>query len=111
MSVIGETIKVLSANCQGLQNKNKMADVLKYMKEKRPNILCLQDTHWTPGDEKFIKQHWDGEVIIHGVRKNARGVGILFDKNFQYEIMKVEKDPDGNLLVVDLKMSDITVSQ
>ena len=82
MSVIGESIKVLSANCQGLQNNKKMVDVLKYMKEKRPNILCLQDTHWTHSDEKLIKQNWDGEVIIHGVKKNARGVAILFDKNF-----------------------------
>ena len=43
--VLDNSIKVLSANCQSLQNQQKRVDVLHYFKEMNANIICLQDTH------------------------------------------------------------------
>ena len=44
--VEGIEVKVLSANCQGLQDSKKCFDVLNYFKESNACIICLQDTHW-----------------------------------------------------------------
>ena len=59
----GNKIKILSANCRGIQSKEKRYDVINYMKSKNPDILCLQDTYLIPEEEFNLKTIWDGEVI------------------------------------------------
>ena len=45
LTVEGIKVKVLSANCQGLQDSKKCFDVINYFKESNAGIICLQDTH------------------------------------------------------------------
>ena len=106
----GNNIKVLSANCQGLQTKEKRVDVLSYFKDQNANIICLQDTHWTRKDLKDIKKLWEGDCYIHGLKTNSRGVAILLNKNFEFEIVTHEKDTQGNFLYLLLKLSSMTLS-
>ena len=40
-TVEGIKVKVLSANCQGLQDSKKCFDVLNYFKESNAGIICL----------------------------------------------------------------------
>ena len=97
MNHIGETIKVLSANVQGLADKNKREDVLNFFKNKNPDILCLVDTHLTNKHLSDIKRIWDGEVLLNGTRTNARGISIFFSKQFEYTFKDVKNDNDCNL--------------
>ena len=103
MSMIGNTLKVLSANCQGLQNLSKRTDVLSYFKTKNPNILCLQDTHWTVNDKQNVKKLWGYDIFLNGMKSNACGVEILLSKNFEYEVVESLYDDEGNYLYVQLK--------
>ena len=105
----GNKIKILSANCRGIQSKEKRYDVINYMKSKNADILCLQDTHLITEEEFNLKTIWDGEVILHGMRTNSRGVAILLNNTFEHTIQKVVKDPTGNMIALDLTLSDITV--
>ncbi len=109
MSIIGETIRVLSVNTQGLQDFRKRQDVLNYSKSLKPNILCLQDTHWVDKDIATVHRLWDGEIILNGKKTNSRGVSVLLENNFQYKIENIFKDEDGNLLIIDLKVHDINL--
>ena len=59
----GNSIKVSSANCQGLQNYEKRRDVLSYLKEKQADIICLQDTHWVDKDYQNIEELWGVNVL------------------------------------------------
>ena len=110
MVSVGNSIKVLSANCQGLQNMQKRIDVLSYMKEKNANIICLQDTHWVEKDINTVKKLWGNECYLNGTRTNSRGVAILLNKNFEYQITSTESDSDGNLLYLGLKLSSMTIN-
>ena len=74
MSTIGNTLKVLSANCQGMKNLSKTTDVLSYFKAKNPNM-----------------------------KSHARGVAILLNKNFEYEVVESNYDDERNYLYVQLK--------
>ena len=65
----GNKIKVLSANCQGLQNKQKRTDVLGYFTQKDANILCLPGTHWIEKDLKDIKIYGLGTAIFMGLKQ------------------------------------------
>ena len=107
MDDIGESIVVLSVNSQGLRDKTKLHDVLTYLNKFHPHIICLQDTHLLSSDESEILKIWPGEVIINGKSTNSRGVAILLSKNFEYKIEHIFKDIDGNLIELDLIISDI----
>ena len=85
--MIGNTLKVLSANCQGLQNLSKRTDVWSYFKTKNPNILCLQDTHWTDNDRQNVKKLWGYDIFLNGMKSNARGVAILLNKTLSMKLL------------------------
>ena len=105
----GEQLVVLSANCQGLQNKNKRLDVLDYFSKRKPSIVCLQDTHWTQNDESIVRSMWKGDCITNGRSSNSRGVAILLCKSFEYNITSTFKDNDGNLISLDLTIGDMSI--
>ena len=55
MPCVGNSIKVLSANCQGVRDIEKQIDVLSYFKETNANIVYLQDTHLIEYDIMAVK--------------------------------------------------------
>ena len=107
---IENKIVVLSVNCQGLRNIEKRTDVISYFKERNPSILCLQDTHLTHNDVRIVKQIWGKEVHLCGDKTNSRGVAILLNNNFEYEVILQNKDRNGNYLNLVLKLSSITIN-
>ena len=110
MVSVGNSIKVLSANCQGLQNMQKRVDVLSYMKDRKANIISLQDTHWTEKDLLSVKQIWGNECYLNGTLTNSRGVAILLNKNLEYQITSTKSDSCGNFLYLSIKLSSMTIN-
>ena len=106
---IGELIKCISANVQGIQTEFKRKDVLSYMINTAANIICLQDVHLKQCEENFVKNFTKGDCYISGNRTNARGVAIIFQNNFEYKIENVCRDTAGNFIVIDIKLSEISL--
>ena len=103
------TIKVSSANVQGIRDMNKRIDVITYLL-KDANIICLQDTHLTKLDTHCLRTNFPNcEIFIEGNRTNARGVLILLKKNFEYKIKYSMSDNTGNLLLLDLDLGEISL--
>ena len=110
MASLSNTMRVLSSNCRGLRNKNKMKDVLNYIKDLNPDIVCLQDTHWVESDLRTLKSIWNYECLIHGKDTNSRGVSILFSNKIEYKIIDTFKDDLGNILAININISnDFTI--
>ena len=105
MAHLGNSISVLSVNCQGLRNYAKRLDVINYFKETHASIVCLQDTHWTEKDSKAIETLWGNDIYLNGGQTNSRGVAFVFNNNFEYKVLKCRKDKNGNLLNLILKLS------
>ena len=110
MSHIGNSINVLSANCQGLRNAEKRMDVISYFKETNANIICLQDTHLIEEDMMNVKGLWNNDIFINGGKTNSRGVAIFLNNNFEYEVLSCKKDKNGNYLNLLLKLSSMTIN-
>ena len=107
MSITND-ISLVSANCQGIRDTRKRLDVLKYFDNMNIDILCLQDTHLIDSDLKQINSIWKGNFIINGNKTNARGTAIFFSNKFEYDLIDSHKDADGNLLIVNLKIVEMT---
>ena len=74
-----DEIKILSVNCQGLGNYGKRGDVLKFLKAKKCNIQCLQDTHFVEDLNNIIEQEWGyDKCYFSSFATNARGTAIFF---------------------------------
>ena len=110
MSQIIKSIKLLSINCQGLRNKQKQGDILTYVKEKKLNIACLQETHLLESDIPSLKRFWEVDIYVSGHKTNSRGVSILLNSNFEYKVISLKMDSAGNFLSVLLKLSSMTIN-
>ena len=97
-----ESIKILSANCQGLGDINKRKDVFNYLHSKKFNIVCLQDTHFTESQENTIENQWGYKSYFSSFSSNSRGVSILFNNNFEFQVHHEKTDKNGNFLILDV---------
>lgn len=100
------SIKIVSYNCQGLNNNGKRIDVFQHLKEQKCDIYCLIDTHFTPEDEKFISLQWGLNCIFNSYSSNSRGIAILFNNTFEYKIHQQVKDAHGNYLLADISVQN-----
>ena len=105
---LSDSLRVLSANCQGLRDKLKQFDVLDYLSHFGPNIICLQDTHLTPNEENQLRSLTDCECYLNGYKTNSRGVAILLKNNFEHKVVHSDFDNDGNFIVVDFSTQNIS---
>lgn len=95
---------VSSMNCQGLADAKKRRDVFHYLRSKAFSVYLLQDTHFNAKLENYIRAEWGYECYFASYSSNSRGVAILFNNNFEFEVRKVYKDSGGNYILLILKM-------
>ena len=67
-------VKVTSWNCSGLGKLTKVKQVLSRVKEKRSNIVFLQESHMMQCDVSKITKRWQGQVFSASYSSHARGV-------------------------------------
>ena len=99
-------ITICSFNCQGLGGREKRKDVLNFLKQKNYSIYCLQDTHFTEKEENYIRSQWGYDCIFNSYNSQSRGTAILFNNNFEFKVVNVKKDKNGNKLFVEIEFED-----
>ena len=58
-----------------------------------------------------IRNRWEGNCYFSAApQSNARGVAIFFGKNLDYKIHNQIQDTNGNLLILDITISDKRLS-
>ena len=101
-----DSIVISSLNCQGLGNPQKRRDVFHYLKQKSYSIYCLQDTHFDKKLLKYIKAEWGYKCFFSCYSSNSRGVAILFNNNFEFKVNKVNRDENGNYIIMSISAMD-----
>ena len=98
-----EELSILSQNCRGgLSVATKRRDLFQYVRSKKFNIVCLQDTHINPNLESFIKSEWGFEAYFSSYTTNSRGVMILINNNFEQKVNRIKTDKNGNYIILDM---------
>ena len=75
-------IRILSANCQGLGFIEKRLDVLNYLKDKRSDIYCLQDTHTQ-------LNHQNASSNPNGIMNASSAQAHLIPEVWQFSLVKI----------------------
>ena len=69
-------LKIVSCNMCGLGDKMKRGKIFMYCKDKRFDIVLIQETHSIAKTNKFWRSEWGGEINFSNGESNARGVAI-----------------------------------
>ena len=84
--VSGSLFSILSQNCRGLTDRNKLINLLrKIFPRSKPQgsypIACLQEVHKI---DKFVVENClDGGIVLDNGERNQRGVCILVPRTFE----------------------------
>ena len=101
-----ETLIICLLNVRGLVNNNKHRETFRWLKKKNYSIYFLQEMHCTNEVEHIWAAEWGYNTIFGGSSSNSAGVGILFNNNFEFQILKQLSDPQGRFIFCDIKMQE-----
>ena len=73
----------------------KRLNVFQYVRSRKFNIVCLQDTHVDPKLDSFIKAEWGFDAYFSSYTTNSHGVVILINNNFDQKVNRVKNDKNG----------------
>ena len=109
--IMVDQITIFSQNCRGgLSVATKRRDLFQYVRSKKYNIVCLQDTHINKKLEAFIKAEWGYEAYFSSYATNSRGVMVLINNNFEQEVKRIKTDKNGNFVILDMVIEDKEVT-
>ena len=100
------SLKIVTHNVRGLGDKMKRKRLFNLFRQKKVDIVLLQETHSTPKFKNIWRNDWGGNIIYSHGEGNARGAAILFDKNLDYKVCKTEMDQDGRYVICKVKVED-----
>ena len=94
-------LKLFSFNVRGINDKKKRRDVFNWLRKKNCDIYFLQETHSTKSVEQLWQNEWGYKAFFSSFSSNSRGVTILFNNSFKYELHNSFKDEQGRFIILD----------
>ena len=97
-------------NVRGLADKKKRADVFAWLRNKHCDIICLADIHSNQLTENNFKEDWGYDCYINSFTSSSRGTAVLIRGKLPISVLEIDKDTNGNLLILVIRYSDITMT-
>ena len=67
------TLRLFSVNVRGLRSKLERQSVFSYFKERRYDIICLQETYITKDVSGGWEKGWGGKLISNDFSSQSSG--------------------------------------
>lgn len=77
-------LRLFSLNVRGLRNSSKRKKTFRMLKEKKYDVICLQETYVTEDVIEQWKKEWGGEIVYSEGSRNSRGQVILIRSQFPH---------------------------
>lgn len=98
--------KILTWNCNGLNNPIKVRRISNLISKEKTHIVCLQETHYKKKVNNVLKSPLFCLAFQAPGSSKARGVAILIAKNFPFQEKEIKIDPSGRYILVKGKLED-----
>uniref|UniRef100_A0A3P9IGB8 exodeoxyribonuclease III n=1 Tax=Oryzias latipes TaxID=8090 RepID=A0A3P9IGB8_ORYLA len=104
-------IKFCSWNVQGLRGKIKQRKVLSLLHREKVDVALLQETHLNDNEHLKLKHGWITQVYFSSFTTSSRGVVILMNRSFPFQIETCIKDTYGRYVFIKgvLQGEEITI--
>ena len=81
----------------------KRREIFRWLKLKNFAIYFLQEVHCTQEKENWWTSEWGFSAIFSSFSSASAGTCILFNNNFEFQILKQLSDPEGRFVIADVK--------
>jgi exonuclease III len=100
-------VKVVTYNCRGLRNKNKLRRILDKSNKlvAKGAVVALQETHKI--EETYMNNYWTHKYVMNCNLTDQRGVMILF--NNKYELVNHYKDEEDRIIIANIKSETLNL--
>lgn len=102
--IMVDKLKMVSWNVRGMNNKFKRASVFQYLKQSKPHIILLQETHLDGNRVMSLRKPWIQRALHSTYSTFARDVSILISKSVPCTIHRVITDPGGRFVAVAINV-------
>ena len=99
------TGKFISLNTRGISNYRKRRTIFTWLRKQKPDVIFLQETHSTQGNEACLQKEWGATLICSHGANNARGVAILIRNNFDCVVEDSVIDSNGRFIILKVLLS------
>ena len=97
--------KLVSLNTRGISNFRKRRTIFSWLRKQKPDVVFLQETHSTKGNEATWKKEWGATLFCSHGANNARGVAILIRNNFDCTVEECIVDSNGRFIILKASIS------
>ena len=99
-------LKICTLNTRGINEIKKRRDLFDWLRRKKIDICFLQETHSTPESESKWEAEWGYKMFFSSHSGNSRGVAILFNNSFQFQLHEKITDTEGRFIIMCLTIND-----
>lgn len=92
--------KLISLNTRSISNFRKRRTIFTWLRKQKPDIVFLQETHSTRGNEVSWKREWGATLFCSHGANNARGVAILIRNNFDCTAEESNVESNGRFIIL-----------
>ena len=103
---LNDELVICSLNVRGLSNPLKRRETFRWLKMKKYGIFFLQEVHCTKEKESLWTSEWGFTAFFSSFSSASAGVCILFNNNFQFEIIRKFSDQEGRYIIIDMKIDN-----
>ena len=82
----------------------KRRETFRWLKMKKYAVYFLQEVHCPEDKEHIWSAEWGYSAIFSSFSSASAGVCVLFNDNFNFQILKSFSDPQGRFVMVDIKL-------
>ena len=103
---LNDELVICSLNGRGLSNPLKRRETFRWLKMKKYGTFFLQEVHCTKEKESLWTSEWGFTAFFSSFSSANAGVCILFNNNFQFEIIRKFSDQEGRYIIIDMKIDN-----
>ena len=103
-------LTITTVNVNGLRNVSKRNILFDYLKDRKFDIVLLQETHSDYNDEVLWSRQWEGQISFNHGPNHTKGVAILTSKKSGIDISNVEMDDEGRWIKGEVIWNDNVIN-
>ena len=101
-----DTINVETLNVRGLGNRLKRKCIFQYLKDKKLDIVLLQETYSSKHNCVQWQNEWGNKWVFSSGTTGSRGVAILINPKFKSIIKLSKVDHDGQFVICTIELEN-----
>ena len=106
-SATRDILHLVSANVQGLRDREKRARFKEWTLQQKANIVFIQESHFTADIMSAVTRDFHNWHTCHSFgTSSSRGCSIFIHESVDFKVIKSIEDENGRFILLNTEVSD-----